>query len=118
MYECSETAVYNLLNGSTYIQIDLSPYDVAHITVDHLNQLRDEYIKTKDKSVWIQMIQLLPSSYNQKRTWSMNYEVLYNIYQARKEHKLDEWRKFCQTIVREIPYFAEIFEIEEKDVKN
>lgn len=83
-----------------------------------LNTQRDLYNFTKDKQYWWNMIQLLPSSYNQTRTWSMNYEVLYNIYQARKEHKLDEWREFCRVIVREIPYFAEIFEIEEKDVKN
>lgn len=78
-----------------------------------LNTQRDLYNSTKDKQYWWNMIQLLPSSYNQTRTWSMNYEVLYNIYQARKEHKLDEWREFCRVIVREIPYFAMIFEIGE-----
>lgn len=82
-----------------------------------LNTQRDLYNSTKDKQYWWNMIQLLPSSYNQTRTWSMNYEVLYNIYQARKEHKLDEWREFCRVIVREIPYFAEIFETEKEDAK-
>lgn len=57
----------------------------------------------KDKEAWWQMIQLLPSSYNQKRTVKLNYEVLSNVYQYRKEHKLDEWREFCQWI-EQLPY--------------
>ena len=88
------------------------PLDVLDEIIFALNYYRNEFIETKDKRFWWQMIQLLPSSYNQKRTWFLNYEVLWNIYQARKNHKLDEWRIFCETIVREIPYFAEIFGIE------
>ena len=83
-----------------------------------LNKCRKLYNETGNSVYWDQMIQLLPQSYNQKRTLSCNYEVLWNMYQARKNHKLSEWREFCRTIVREVPYFAEIFEIEEKDVKN
>ena len=60
-------------------------------TVCHLNTARELYLKTKDKKYWWQMIQLLPSSYNQKRTVMLNYEVLANIYKSRKNHKLDEW---------------------------
>lgn len=67
-------------------------------TIDGLNRARDLYLKTKDKRYWWQMIQLLPSSYNQKRTILLNYEVLANIYPARKHHKLDEWHKFCNWI--------------------
>ena len=68
-----------------------------------LNVARDWFIKTKDKTWWWQMIQLLPSSYNQKRTVMLNYEVLANIYKSRKNHKLDEWRDFCKWI-ETLPY--------------
>lgn len=68
-----------------------------------LNANREAYIKTKDKKYWWQMIQLLPSSYNQRRTVMLNYEVLANMYKSRKNHKLDEWRKFCLWI-RTLPY--------------
>ena len=65
--------------------------------------LRKYYLETKDKRYWRGLIQLLPSSYNQKRTLQLNYEVLANIYQARKFHKLDEWQTFCDWIER-LPY--------------
>lgn len=68
-----------------------------------LNEARRKYIETKDKRFWWQMIQLLPSSYNQKRTVMLNYEVLANIYKSRKDHKLDEWRELCKWI-EELPY--------------
>lgn len=63
-----------------------------------LNYARDRYLETKDKKYWYSMIQLLPNSYNQRRTVMLNYEVLANIYKSRKEHKLDEWRVFCDWI--------------------
>lgn len=72
-------------------------------TVNALNNARDFYLKTKDKRYWWQMIQLLPSSYNQKRTVMLNYEVLAGIYPMRKNHKLDEWREFCRWI-EQLPY--------------
>lgn len=68
-----------------------------------LNFYRNKYLKTKDKKWWWQMIQLLPSSYNQRRTLMLNYEVLSHIYHDRKDHKLDEWRDFCQ-MIRSLPY--------------
>ena len=68
-----------------------------------LNEARELYLQTKDKKYWWQMIQLLPSSYNQKRTVMLNYEVLANIHKSRKDHKLDEWHTFCDWI-RELPY--------------
>lgn len=71
--------------------------------IDLLNDARDLYLQTKDKTFWWQMIQLLPSSYNQKRTIMLNYEVLTNIYRWRKDHKLDEWREFCNWIAT-LPY--------------
>lgn len=73
-----------------------------------LNYWRNEYLATTDKTYWWQMIQLLPSSYNQKRTVQLNYQVLWTIYKARKNHKLDEWHDFC-TWVESLPYFKEIF---------
>lgn len=68
-----------------------------------LNKYRKKYLETKDKTYWWQMIQLLPSSYNQKRTVMLNYAVLRNMYHARKNHKLDEWRDFCEWI-KVLPY--------------
>lgn len=76
----------------------LDPKDVLETTIASLNACREVYLKTKDKTYWWQMIQLLPSSYNQKRTVMMNYEVLANIYKSRKNHKLDEWHTFCDWI--------------------
>lgn len=67
-------------------------------TIDDLNVARELYLETKDKKYWNTMIQLLPSSYNQKRTIMLNYEVLANIYHSRKNHKLEEWREFCDWI--------------------
>lgn len=72
-------------------------------TVKTLNEMRDLYLETKDKKYWWQMIQLLPSSYNQKRTVMLNYEVLVNIYKSRYNHKLDEWHDFC-SLIEGLPY--------------
>ena len=74
---------------------------------DELNTWRTLYLKTKDKRYWWQMIQLLPNSYNQKRTIKLNYQVLKNMYHSRKNHKLDEWREFCKWC-ETLPYFKEI----------
>lgn len=71
--------------------------------IDCLNFFRGLYIQNNDKSDWWQMIQLLPSSYNQTRNVMLNYEVLANIYKSRKNHKLDEWREFCRWITT-LPY--------------
>lgn len=68
-----------------------------------MNDYREEFLKDKDKHNWWQMIQLLPSSYNQRRTVMLNYEVLANIYKSRRNHKLDEWHTFCDWI-EELPY--------------
>lgn len=73
----------------------------------YLNYWRSKFIETKDKKYWWQMIQLLPSSYNQKRTVQLNYAVLKNMYHARKNHKLDEWVEFCKWC-ESLPYFMEV----------
>lgn len=77
--------------------------DHLHKTIDILNLYRSFYNDIKSKSSWYQMIQLLPSSYNQKRTVQLNYAVLRNMYHSRKNHKLDEWRTFCEW-VESLPY--------------
>lgn len=79
------------------------PLTLFEITIETLNACRDNYLLTNDKKWWWQMIQLLPSSYNQKRTVMLNYEILANIYNSRKSHKLDEWREFCNWI-ESLPY--------------
>ena len=75
--------------------------------VDYLEQVRLRYMEDKDKAYWYDLIQLLPSSYDQKRTVTLNYEVLANIYFARRSHKLDEWHTFCDMIAS-LPYAREI----------
>ena len=72
-------------------------------TIEFLEKRRQEYNQTKDKRCWDDIIQLLPSSYNQMRTCTLNYEVLKNMYRARKNHKLTEWREFCKRIEK-LPY--------------
>lgn len=76
---------------------------VLSILINCLNYMRERYLYTKDKKYWWQMIQLLPSSYNQRATVMLNYEVLANMYHSRKNHKLDEWREFCKWI-ESLPY--------------
>lgn len=83
-------------------------------TVEVLNQCRELYLETKNKKWWYSMIQLLPSSYNQRRTVMLNYEVLHHIYYDRKSHKLDEWRTFCNHILA-MPFAKKIIRIDERD---
>jgi hypothetical protein len=80
-----------------------SPFGILNLTIKSLNTCRKKYLETKDKKYWWQMIQLLPSSYNQKRTVMLNYEVLANMYKSRRNHKLDEWHTFCDWI-ESLPY--------------
>ena len=80
--------------------IRISPIQALATTIECLNSYRDLYLQTKDKKYWWQMIQLLPSSYNQRRTVMLNYEVLANMYKSRRNHKLDEWHTFCDWIER------------------
>lgn len=80
--------------------------------LSYLETVRLRYMETKDKKDWYDMIQLLPSSYNQMRTCTLNYETLIHIYHARKNHKLAEWHVFCDW-VRSLPYAAELITMEE-----
>ena len=102
---CDELMKGNLkYEDGTIIAPELKAH-YKHMTLilDSLNNLRDLYLKTKDKRYWRCMIEMLPSSYNQRRTVMLNYEVLANIYKSRRNHKLDEWHIFCDWI-ETLPY--------------
>ena len=98
-------------------EFELEDFSVDHMTedtlqfmqtvVDQLEVIRNRYLEDKDKKHWYDLIQLLPSSYNQMRTCTLNYETLTNIYFARKSHKLDEWHTFCDFIAT-LPYAKEL----------
>ena len=100
--------------NDTEMWLDIDFFNVLDNTIFYLNKARELYLETKDKQYWWQMIQLLPSSYNQKRTVMLNYEVLANIYPMRKNHKLDEWRDFCKWI-ETLPYSELITKEKEND---
>ncbi len=108
---------------STMHKIHSKPFEADDFSNDHmsdaalgaldtlmefLEQQRLKFVETKDKSYWYDIIQLLPESYNQKRTITMNYENLLNMYCARKNHKLDEWHTYCDWILS-LPYTKELF---------
>lgn len=81
--------------------------DIINEVIYSLEHLRKRYVKTKSPTYWRALIQLLPESWNQKRTWTANYQVLRNIYFARKNHKLNEWHDFCAEIEK-LPYAKEL----------
>lgn len=85
-------------------------------SIHYCEQLRKAYNKTKDKRIWRALIEVLPEGWNQRRTWTANYQVLRNIYFQRRNHKLDEWREFCK-IIEELPYGKELicYEKEKKE---
>ena len=89
------------------IEVRISPMQALLTTIECLNSYRELYLETKDKKYWWQLIQLLPSSYNQRRTWDLNYAVLRNIYHARRNHKLAEWHTLCDWI-ETLPYAKEL----------
>lgn len=84
--------------------------------IQYCEILRKAYNKTKDKRIWRALIEILPEGWNQRRTWTANYQVLRNIYFQRRNHKLDEWREFCK-IIEELPYGKELicYEKEKKE---
>ena len=91
------------LNDFSIEHLDYVCLDTMKVVIKRLNRNRTLFNETKDKFYWWQMIQLLPTSYNQKRTVHLNYEVLGTIYHQRRHHKLDEWHVFCDTI-KTLPY--------------
>lgn len=100
LYSCDEVDG-PVINGAPHI--GCGGLQLINLTINVLNYYRGKYLSTKDKKYWWQMIQLLPSSYNQKRTVMLNYEVLANMYKSRRNHKLDEWHTFCDWI-ESLPY--------------
>lgn len=107
-FSCENLLVYSN-NFPVFVNL---PMNSLFATIDTLNVCRKMYLETGDKIWWWQMIQLLPDNYDQRRTLMLNYEVLANIYHARKNHKLDEWREFCRW-VESLPY-SELITGEEK----
>ena len=105
----------HLFDGAEGIDTKDWYYDTLLHVIDSLNTARESYLDSKEKRYWWQMIQLLPTSYNQKRTVMLNYEVLVNIYESRRHHKLDEWHTFCDWI-ESLPYSELI--IGEKEEKK
>lgn len=91
------------LDDFSHEQLDYTSKCMLKDIISVLNKNRELFINTKDKQYWWNMIQLLPTSYNQKRTVMLNYEVLRNMYHSRRSHKLDEWRTFCEWI-ESLPY--------------
>ena len=101
-------------------EFELDDFSHEHLNNESVNRLkfllellniyRESYIVSQDKQDWWQMIQLLPSSYNQKRTVTMNYENVMNILDYRQNHKLDEWNDFCDILKEDLPYVKEIIE--------
>lgn len=105
-FSCEHLYAEDEIDGmyySTTAEEEFTSTDVLKVVIESLNNYRKMYLATKDKKDWWQMIQLLPSSYNQKRTVMLNYEVLANIYKSRRNHKLDEWNTFCDWI-ESLPY--------------
>jgi len=86
----------------------LQDFEIIDFIIDNLNSYRTLYLEEKDKFYWWQMIQLLPSSYNQRRTITLNYETLYNIYGSRRNHKLDEWSIGFMDWIKSLPYAEEL----------
>jgi len=95
------------LDDFSHDQLTSDALETLHVVVDKLESIRKRYLETDNKADWYDMIQLLPSSYNQMRTCSMNYETLVNIYYARYNHKLLEWHVFCDWI-KTLPYANEL----------
>ena len=95
------------LDDFSHDHLGVNGLNILKNLIDELEKIRLLYVETKDKALWYELIQLLPSSYNQMRTCTLNYETLVNIYRSRKNHKLDEWRSFCDWI-KTLPYANEI----------
>ena len=91
---------------------------VLECVIGALNEFRNLYLETKDKRYWWQMIQLLPSSYNQRRTWDVSMETLLSILHQRKNHKLDEWNEFRDICLEQVPYLKEFYEASLKENNN
>ena len=108
---CNSTSTMHKIHAKEFTLDDfshehLNAKNLARLEDDicNLNADRNRYLETKAKGDWWQLIQMLPSSYNQLRTYQLNYEVLRRMYHARKNHRLDEWREFCKWMEENLPY--------------
>lgn len=107
IFGCDHSVISEIVNGKIYKEIEVYPLEILEHSIEELNCLREAFLESGDKRYWYSMIQLLPSSYNQKRTIMLNYEVLVGIYKWRHNHKLDEWVEFCKWIEK-LPYAKEL----------
>lgn len=109
MFGCDHSIISEIVNEKIYKEVKLYPLELLEKTVEELNCLREAFLETGDKEFWYSIIQLLPSSYNQKRTVQLNYQVLKSMYFARQGHRLEEWHTFCDWI-EGLPYSELIIE--------
>ena len=114
-FTLDDFSIEHLLNETERHEA-LNNMDIMQDIIRHLNFSRKMFLETKNKRYWWQLIQLLPASYNQRRTVQLNYEVLLNMYHARKNHKLDEWVEFCK-VIEVLPYFK-IICLNNEDIEN
>jgi hypothetical protein len=117
----NSTSTMHKIQAKEFTRADFSMESLTGAALDMMDAVigcleaeRLKFIETKDKAAWINMIQLLPSSYNQMRTVTMNYEVLINIYYARRSHKLSEWHTLCDAIMA-LPYADKLIAVKEKE---
>ena len=115
----NSTSTMHKIHSKAFEEEDFSTDHMTEETKKHfldfvayMEEVRKKFVETKDKACWYDLIQMLPSSYNQLRTCTLNYETLINIYKSRKHHKLDEWRSFCEWI-ETLPYARELIIAEE-----
>ena len=112
----NSTSTMHKIHAKEFVREDFSLDNFSEKDLGHfdfiiklLNSYREEYLKTKNKDVWYKLIRFLPSSYNQTRTITMNYENVFNMIHQREFHKLDEWKEFV-AILKELPYIKELLE--------
>lgn len=112
-YNVSHTCISDIIKNKYKYQKYTNEYKAFKHLLKEMNNLREEWLKTKDPEIWKKVVQMCPQSWNYTRHLTLNYEVLYNIYYSRKTHKLIEWREFCDIIKHELPYFKEIASMED-----
>lgn len=122
-YNVSHTCINDIINDKYKYANQVNLYEeIAHPLVDTLNELRDSWLNCEDteqkKKIWYSILQLLPSSYNQRRTWDMSMETLLSILHQRKGHKLDEWNEFRDICLEQVPYLKEFYEASLKETTN
>lgn len=113
-YNVSHTCICDIINNKYLYKKHTNEYQEFKNTLREMNRLREEWLRTKNPEIWKQVVQMCPQSWNYTRHLTLNYEVLYNMYNSRKNHKLTEWREFCKFIKENMPYFKEIGSIEEE----